>query len=324
MELFRFDKDIITRHIEYELKTVDKFKEPLNYIIKNLVRLGHSLTIDSLDKKINLNKIKENEGKNYHWSVFNYKNVTLVVRRYGQHLTIFTKVIKEKVDYEKRPKVDYGAFTFNVDFEKFGKKHDEMMDKYYDKPFTEFSDIFKGLMRILIEKDAGVHWVWNSVSLPRPEQVKIELAFDNNSISSIDNFAFCMEEIDSVFLSLFAENTMLQRIKEIKSGKKLGDRYKAGEIRTEVKDDYYHAVGISLIDTMNKDKSEWADVYSLSRYYFKDIFKDKKIYLFEGEVYVEGDEFKVGEPVAYKNEEYGTTLFQKTFPKENFIPLKKY
>jgi len=328
MEIFKFEKSDITRHIEYELKTLSKFKEPLNYIIKTLEQLGHSLKITSLSKKIDLNKVKEHEGKNYHWSTFTYKNVTLAIRRYRHHLTIFTKTTKG-VDYMKRPKTEYGAFTLNTDFDKFGDKHDEMMDKYYDKPFTDLNVIIKDLLKLLAERDGGVHWVWNSVSLKRPDHVKIELAFDGNSINSLDNFVFCMEEIDNIYLSLFAENTMINKLKEYenKVGEKLNERYKIGKVTSVVKDDYYHSAGMELIDTKGKEK-RFYDVYSLTRWHFSDIFQDK-IYLHNGEIYVEGGKFKVGGAVAYKNlhkddDDDRVLAFEATFPKENFIPLKKY
>ncbi len=324
MKLFKFEKSDVTLHIEYELKTLDKFKEPLNYIIKALTRLGHSMEIKSLDKKIDLNKIKEKEGKNYHWSTFTYKNATLVIRRYKQHLTIFTKVVKG-VDYKERPKNEYGAFTFHTDFEKFGNKHDAMMDMYYNKPFTDLNVIVKDLFNLLLEKDSGVYWVWNSAMLKRPKHVEIKLAFDSKTISSLDNFVFCMEEIDSIFLTLFAESTMIQKLKEYKTGEKLNKQYKTGRITTTVKDEYYHSTGMELIDATDKNKSNFQDVYSLSRYYFEDVFKDG-IYIYEGEVYVKGGSFKIGEAVAYKDDyEYdNVTLFKKDFIKEKFVPLKKY
>ena len=322
MEIFKFEQSDITRHIEYELKTFDKFKEPLNYIIKALTKLGHSMTIKSLDKKIDLNKVKENEGKSYYWSTFTYKNITLVIRRYRQHLTIFTKVDKGFNRWDES-KSEYGAFTFNTDFEKFGDKHDEMMDTYYDKPFTDLNVIIKDLFKLLLKKDNGVHWVWNSVSLKRPEHVKIELTFADKNISSLDNFVFSMEEVSSIFLTLFAESTMIKILKGYKTGEKLNDQYKIGKINTIIKDEYYHDAGMELIDTKNKNEKSFQDVYSLTRWYFEDILKTK-FYIYNGEIYVEGGNFKVGEAVAYKNIEYGTTLFQKTFPKENFIPLKKY
>ncbi len=321
MEIFKFDKEDITRHIEYELKTLSKFREPLKYVAKGLIKLKNSLVIKSLDK-FNLNKVKENEGKNYYWSVFVYGTVTLVVRRYQHHLTIFTKVVKAD---DSRPRVEYGAFTLNTEFEKFGDKHDEMMDKYYNKPFTDLSVIYKDLVNLLLEKDRGIHWVWNSASLKRPDNVKIELIFSENSIHSIDNFVFCMEELSQIYLELFSETTMVQKLNELQTGEcLLNTRYKIGKITTTVKDDYYHAVGLEIIDTLNKNEKRFQDVYSLTRWHFEDIFENKS-YLYNGEFYVEGGDFKVGEPVAYKDEEMdNVTLYKETYPKENFIPLNKY
>jgi hypothetical protein len=325
MEIFNFDKNDLTRYIEYELKTVSKFKEPLNYVIKSLEKLGSSLTIKSLDKAVNLSKIKENEGKNYHWSVINYKNVTLVIRRYEQHMTIYTKVVKESIKgYDKS---EYGAFSLNTDMDKFGDKHDEMMDKYWSKPFTDLNVIIKDLLNMLIDRTYGVSWVWNSAALKRPDHVELKLAFCNNNITSLDDFTFCMEEISYMYQKLFAESTMVQKLKEYvgKTNVKLNDRYKAGEVTTTVKDGYYHAVGMDLIDTMDKNKESFKDVYSLTRYYFEEIFQEK-IYIYNGEIYVAGGEFKVGEPVAYKGTDdfENVTIFTSTMPKENFIPLKKY
>lgn len=87
MEIFKFEKSDVTNHIEHELRTRSKFREPLKYIIRSLEKMGNSMTITSLSKKINLNKLKEKEGKNYHWSTVTYKGVTLVFRRYGHHLS---------------------------------------------------------------------------------------------------------------------------------------------------------------------------------------------------------------------------------------------
>lgn len=325
MEIFKFEKDSVTRFIEHELKTLSKFKEPLKYIVKQLERHKNCLTIKSLDT-INLNKVKEREGKNYHWSAFKYEGITLVVRRYRQHMTIFTMVVKkDKKDYDtfESPRTEYGAFTLNTNFEKFGDKHDEMMDTYYDKPFTDLNVIVKDLLKMLIDKDGGVHWVWNSSSLKRPDHVELKLIFNDKSIHSIDDFVFCMEELENSYQVIFAENTMVQKLKELKTGEKLNDRYKVGKITTTVKDDYYHAVGFDMIDTMNKGKKSFQDVYSLTRWYAKDIFK-QKLYSYNGELYVEGGKFKVGTPVAYKNFDDNVTIFKESLPKENFIPLKKY
>ncbi len=115
---------------------------------------------------------------------------------------------------------------------------------------------------------------------------------------------------------------MMKKLKELKVGEKLNDRYKVGEITTTVKDNYYHAVGFEMIDINNNEK-RFEDVYSLTRWHANDIFKEK-LYSYDGELYVEGGKFKVGTPVAYKNFDDNVTIFKESLPKENFIPLKKY
>ena len=276
-----------------------------------------------MDEPINLNKIKERKGKNYHWSTIVYKNVTLLIRRYGNHLTIFTKTDKTDNDYNR---TEYGAFTFYVEFDKIKEENerDRMADLYYDKPFTELNFIIKDLFKLLIDKDYGTHWVSNSACLSVSNYIEIKLAFNDKQISSIDRFVFCLEELDTIYLELFAENIMLKKLKDFKTGDKLDDRYTIGEIKTEVKDKYYYSAGMELIDTKNNDKKSFADVYVLSRWHFDDVFSGKKIHSYNGEIYVEGGKFKVGEPVAHKNEEFGTTLFKETCIKEHFIPLVKF
>ena len=297
MGLFEFEKREIEHFLEYEVKIFQKFKEPLNYVINKLTELGHCYVIDPL-VKINLNDIKEKEGKSYHWSVITTGKVTLVIRRFKQHLTIFTKVVSDKKErFSCGNRTEYGAFTFHVELSKFGEDRDQMSELYYSKPFTGLNEIITDLLILLATRDGGgVGWVWNSVSLKRPDYVDIKLAFSSKSISSLDAFVFCMEELSEIYLTLFAETTMITKLKEYenKTDIALNNRYKIGVVTTTVKDDYYHAVGLVLIDTMDKNKEKFQDVYSLSRYYFDDLFKE--FYLYNGEVYILGDEFVVGEP----------------------------
>ena len=316
MKLFDFDKDVLRHYIEYDLRTTEQAREPMNFIIAQMVKQGHSMTLNSLDKKIDLNKVKERKGKNYNWSVFVHKNATMLVRRYKQHLTIFTKVFKDG----KYPKTEYGAFTMNTDMDKFGAKHDQMMDKYWDNPFIDLNAIIKNLMEVLM--DRGVHWVWNSACLKRPNHVDIKLAYCDNNINSIDDFVYCMEEISSMYQELFAETIVVKRLKELKVGERLTDEYTIGVLNIVSKDGYFHVVGAEFI---NQKKKSWNDVYCLARYYMKDLFKTK-LYFHGGEVYVEGGTLKIGSPAAYANfdTDVTVTIYQKDYPKENFKPLKKY
>lgn len=330
MGMFKFDKRQVVDYIQHELRTISKFREPFKFITKTLTDLGHSITIESLED-IDLNQIKEQEGKNYHWSVIKHDKGEILIRRYRHHLTIYTKTDKSREVGEGDKKrmyhdTEYGAFTFNVNFERFGDKHDQMMDEYYDAPFTALNSIIKDLITLLVER--GVHWVWNSVSLEREDHIEIELIFESNSISSLDKFCFCMEEIDQIYLTLFSENILIKKLESFKerAGEYVSKRYKIGEVITEVKDEYYHAAGITFLDAMNDDKEEWHDVYSLASYRYEEVFPEH-LFLNDGEFYVDGGELEPGKLCRYKPEEEGKKTqclyYKDTYPKENFLPLKK-
>jgi hypothetical protein len=328
MGTFKFDKRIIVDHLRYELNTISKFKEPFKFITKTLEDLGHSITFAP---DIDLNQIKEQEGKNYHWSVIKHDKGAVLIRRYRNHLTIYTKTDKSREVGEGDDKrmyhdTEYGAFILKTNFEKFGDKQDYMMDTYYDAPFTSLNQVIQELIPVLIDK--GAHWVYYMDSLDDNKHIEIESIFDNNNIQSIDQFCFCMEEIDQIHMSLFAENTMMKKLQELKAkeGEHLTKRYKIKEVRAELKD-CYHGVGINFIDTMQEDKEKWDDVYSLACYRFDEVFQEH-LSLCDGEYYVDGGEFEVGKPCRYKPKEEGKptrwVYFKDTFNKEEFIPLKKF
>lgn len=325
MEIFKFEKNNIETHFRYEMKMFEKIVEPLNYIFKTLEDNGHSLTLKSLDK-VNLNKVKQNKGKNYNWSVINYKNVKMLIRTYKQHLTIFTKVTKKienKDGGREREKVELTAFTFHSDLKYFrGDKADRMSEERYENPFLDLNSCIKQMFEVII--DRGTYWVQNSACLKVPEHVEIRLAFSGESIHGFDNFIFCLEEIDSIYGQLFAENAMLKKLNDFKGGEKIGERYKVGKVTTKVKDDYFHGVGMTLIDTKGTEKESFKDVYYLTNWAFEDVFKEKT-YMFNGELYVEGGELKTGEPAAYKNDDdFGNVIiFNEKYIKEKFVPLKK-
>lgn len=270
MGTFKFKDDIIKNHIQYELKTFRKLREPLNYIFETLEKLGHSITIDSLDKKINLNKLKEKEGKNYHWSVVKYKSVSLLIRRYSNHLTIFTKLVNEdKFSHSMTGGV--GAFTFHPEFKYLTySEQDRMNDMLYDKPFSELNKYINSLFTLLIER--GAHWVDNSAAWKIPDYIDVKVAFDENRIQSVDLFIFCMEEIDSIHLELFAETTMLEKLEEFKSkiGEQFDYQYKIKRVENKVKNKYYHDAGILL--EKEDGSTSFQDVYSLTRWYYDNIF----------------------------------------------------
>lgn len=320
MKMFKFEKECITDYIRYDLNLFNNIKEPINYIFKILENKGNSLTLKSLDK-INLNKIKELKGKNYNWSVINYKNVKLLIRSYGKHLTIYTKITKNK---NNKNILEYGAFTFYTNLDNFKGtdiEHDILLDEFYDNHFYDLNKCIKELFNVLIER--GVYWVNNSVCFKVPEYVEIKLAYCDNIVSSYDNFIYCIEEIDFIYYQLFAETSTFKMLEIFKNkiDEQFNCNYKIKEVKNDLKDNYYHNVGILLVNDKNETKFE--DVYSLTRWYFENIF-NYKTYIYEGELYVEGDKFEIGKPVAYKDTDISDIiLYSEVFKKDNFIPLKK-
>jgi hypothetical protein len=300
MELFKFEKSSIQSHLRYDKKIFRKVKEPIDYIINVLTNLGYSYTLDSL-KDADLNQVKQKEGKNYNWCVINYQNVQLLIRAFRQHLTVFTK-LTTYCDIMERNETSLGAFTFHSNFDNlitsdtvyelaeqfksqnpsmsikdcidnaYCQVHDGRLDEMCDNKFIDFNGCLKNLME-LIQEDR-LCFLCNSSSFERPDYVDIETAFYGEEISSIDCFVFCMEEIDCLHRDLFSETTMVEKLKELKDnlveGQKFDNQYSIVDIVTEVKDNYYHGVGISLIDSEGKRK--WVDVYSLTSWYFNTIF----------------------------------------------------
>lgn len=277
MEIFKFEKESLVSHIRYDMHLFDKAKKPLDYICDTLEKNGHSITLTSLNK-IDLNKVKEKEGKNYNWSVVNYKNVRLLIRTYKQHLTIYTKVFNKEKKYDD-DKYVYGAFTFHTNLDLFkgtDKQHDALMDKMYNNPFLKLNECAKQMFEVLIER--GVYWVWNSACWKTPELVEVKLAYEKENIHSIDTFVFCMEEIDHLHCQLYAENTMLEKLPELKKriGKEFNHEYKIKSIATKVKNGYYHDAGLLLEDKKDKKKTTFKDVYTLTRWYKDEVFQTPK------------------------------------------------
>lgn len=271
--IFTFDKDELTRHINYEMNLFGRVAKPLTFIFETLEKLGHSLSLDSLDK-INLNKVKEREGKNYNWSVIQYKNVKLLIRRYGQHFTIFTRIEKEHEHREGKTKIVTGAFTLYFNFEHLSdNEQDSKMDSLYDMPFNEVNEIAKQMFEVLIKR--GTYWLYNSscLKIPKYAEVKIvyEKEYEEARIYSIDKLVFCMEELDTIHIELFAETVMFEKLKELKVGAKFG-RGMIKKVHTELENKYYYGVGVEI---EKSNDSGFKDVYCLTRYYYDDVFTEE-------------------------------------------------
>ena len=271
--VFNFEVYDIKSHFQYKLKSFRKMKKSLDFVFNMMESLGHYKKLTSLEN-VDFNTIQK-EGKNYDWSVIEYKNVKLLIRTYQRHLTIFVKVEQDDKVY---PTTDYGAFTFYTNLEHRSVSdddHDRMSEEMWNNKFLHLNGVAKNLFEVL-QKEGGTHWLSNSASFKVPKFIDVKVAFSNEMIHSYDKIIFAFEELSSLNHTLFAENTMLEKLKEgaIKIGDKIG-RDKVIEVCTkfpeQYSDPYYHGVGVRVNDG---DRDKMIDVYSLTRYYYEYIFTE--------------------------------------------------
>lgn len=327
-ELFDFSAGDVKRHIEYELKTFSKVKEPFNYVVKRLIERGNSITITDIDK-VDLNSLKEDEGKSYNWSVIQYENLTFIVRRYGKHLTFYTQIVDKRGKDDRRTNYNYGAFMLETDMDKFvgtDDEHDGYSDMLYEAPFTEFNKLFKPLVDCIKHWHNTVHGVSNGASLPTPKHLEFKVIYDRTTIHSYDKFFFAMEEITQQYLTLFAETTLLKQLDTLKDkiGLKFSDDSVLKSVKIKVKDGYYHGVGMTVVKTF-RDESEdkWSDVYCIARYHLDRVFPTG-VFIYRGDAYIHGEgEPKSGDIVITKGKDKYFGVFQETYPDDTWSPLVK-
>lgn len=264
---FKFDSRDVKSILTYELKLMWRMQDSFQFIFERLVELGHHQEIKKVEG-FDLESIPHREGKNYHYIAVTYKNIKLLLRKYGAHITVFVQV---QTKYQKQ----YGAFTFHTDTTGLdGKLH----DSYCDYPLTELN---KGLPRLmeLLQEDK-IHGLWNNYTFPVPDYCEVKVAFVHEEVYSFDLTVFCAEELSNLHLELFSEGKMLEKLKTMSDrvGQPLDSQYIIKEIKTDFPeqydDPYYHGVGIACADKRTSEK-KWIDVYSLTMWYLDDVFKDE-------------------------------------------------
>jgi hypothetical protein len=264
--LISFDGEEIKRYMQYEMKVMERNKESFRYTFNALKKLGHVITIGT--KPIDLNKGKWNEGKSYHWLAVDGNDIRLIIRRYGEHFTIYTAHIQKK-EYKSSSWTEtrMSGFTFYSDRNANTEKPEE--DFYWMNHAFDLNNSLPQIIEMIRENQ--VHFVTNSAALKLPKWVETKLILDSETIYSIDRLIYACEELSNIHAQLFSETDMLEKIKSIEIGH-IVDRKKVSKIVTEVKDNYYHAVGLEVED--EKGKKDFHDVYRLTRHYMEYIFSE--------------------------------------------------
>lgn len=269
-DLFKFEKDTVTNYLIREVKLLSKIKKAFNYVANKLPNQAPTTDLETL------NWLK---GKSYNWCVIKKGDVTLIIRQYGTHFTIFTKLAKKDKHFDGEDELDYfeinkyGCFIFHSDSTLLSdKESDALCD-------DRFLDLNKSISQIieLVSKDKTQFW--NPYTLERPKHVIVESVYNSENISSVDKIIFASEELFQLNLVLFSEIDVIDKIKEFKVGDNFGKDFHGdvtiNKIKTEVVDDYYHAVGIETIDS--NGKKDFKDVYCLTRYYYENLFPKENL-----------------------------------------------
>lgn len=260
-EIVAFNERTVKDTLIGKMRLGSKLQEAFRFIVDKV----------PAHEPMDLNKVDWLKTKNYNWCVIQKDNVTLIIRHYGNHFTIFTKRFTEHDMGEHTYKeYRYSGFTYFSETEHLS---DEESDARCDDNFVDLNNSLTRLIEIVAEN--GVHTIWNDLSFVRPKHVEAKVMFDGDEIYSFDNFIFGCDEIFHLAFMLFAENEIVEKVKEFegKEGQMLNSRYKIDYVRSEVDKEYYHSTGIGLIDTLSeKESKSFQDVYSLGRWYYEDMY----------------------------------------------------
>lgn len=262
-EIFEFNENHIKNAVLGKNDLPKKLKKCFNHFFEN-----KRIPINKLkkDNSFDFSKLKIREGKNYDWFFLTNDKVTILVRQYGTHFTFFTSLKKEGIEsYFQKVNV----FIIHVDRDKIND--DSLSDRLCDDNFLFLKELLPSLIEILLEDN--VHSLWNNYSFKRPDYVEVQNVYNGGEdVSNLDMFLFACDEIFQTFLECYAENEMLEKIKTFKVGDTFGKDYTILAVKTEVKDDYYHAVGLkhSRVSFNGKVEEKWDDVYALTRWHYKD------------------------------------------------------
>jgi hypothetical protein len=182
IDVFNFSKDSIINHIIYDLKLLKKIGKSFEYVFEKLQTKKYHLEIKN-QTEFRLEKLKWSEDKNYKWICITKDNVKLLIRSYGTHHTIFTKLVEthkfdDNTSYDEKI---YSAFTFFSNLENVG---DELHDSYIDNPYTDLNGLLLDIISFV--KEDQVHGMWNDYSFKRPKWCEVENVYNGGTITSVD------------------------------------------------------------------------------------------------------------------------------------------
>ena len=237
--IFRFDSDDCINAIlrDRELNLVNKMITAIDYILE----------LESIPVQYTFKNVQETDY-GYYWSRYLIDDVDLIVRRYSDHVTLYTRFIKNTFSVEVPI---YQGYMINI----------PIKDDFYDIE----TEVFSYLSLI---KDNILNGVKNHRSIRKLEGytesifrfVRDEHSFSLSSkITSIDNTLFALEELSTACFRSVLQNTNIL------------DKLQIGQILSLSGNPIYKITGIyrngvELLD-LKSDSKEDISLRSLLMYY---------------------------------------------------------
>lgn len=259
-EIFNFNENRIKDEVNRNYGLVKKIKESFRY----------------LEGKFHQNKVTKTlknlvtyEGKNYVYYFIKDGDVTILVRQYDKHFTIYTYLRPKKSNEWSGQR--FSVFTMFDSYEKMTN------EDYTDDSLQTFRSVLPKIIQLV--KEDEIDTVWNDHSFERPKYTEVKNIFTRDVVDNLDLLIFACDEITQKHLETFAENEMFEKIKTLKKGDPFGHVSVVHDTNVELKNEYFHGVGVWSTRTdefgMKHEKEpEWNDVYALCRWHYLDVFPE--------------------------------------------------
>jgi len=235
--IFRFDADDCINAIlrDRELNLVKKTITAIDYIL------------EAIPVQDNFKNVQETDY-GYYWSRYLIDDVDLIVRRYSDHVTLYTRFIKNTFSVEVPI---YQGYMINI----------PIKDDFYDIE----TEVFSYLSLI---KDNILNGVKNHRSIRKLEGytesifrfVRDEHSFSlSNQINMVDNTLFALEELSTAYLRIALQKTKV--LNKLQIGQIL---LSSGNPIYKITDIYEN--GVELLD-ITRDSKEDISLRALLMYY---------------------------------------------------------
>jgi hypothetical protein len=237
--IFRFDSDDCINAIlrDRELNLVNKMITAIDYILE----------LESIPVQYTFKNVQETDY-GYYWSRYLIDDVDLIVRRYSDHVTLYTRFTKNMFSMEIPI---YQGYMISI----------PIKDDFYDIK----TEVFSYLSLI---KDNIVNGIKNHRSIRKLEGytesifrfVRDEHSFSlSNQINMVDNTLFALEELSTAYVRIVLQKTKV--LNKLQIGQIL---LSSGNPIYKITDIYEN--GVELLD-ITRDSKEDISLRALLMYY---------------------------------------------------------